>query len=87
MFALTTQQALPKSAILTCSLSALAGSRGSTNKLADASVRRGRRITKCKYIIFCEIIIMKQTTNPSVYGLHNDSDDYVYCEAGIFSEM
>lgn len=32
-YALTTQQALPKSAILTCSLSALRGSRGFTNKL------------------------------------------------------
>lgn len=32
-YALTTQQALPRSAILTCSLSALRGSRGFTNKL------------------------------------------------------
>lgn len=36
---LTTQQALPKSAILTCSLSAFRGSRGFSNTLLDAPVK------------------------------------------------
>lgn len=39
---LTTQQALPKSAILTCSLSAFTGSRGFTNILPDAPVKERR---------------------------------------------
>lgn len=53
---LTTQQALPKSAILTCSLSALRGSRGFTNKLtapvndriAEGDIKEERRGTMIK---------------------------------------
>lgn len=47
---LTTQQALPRSAILTCNLSALTGSKGFTNILPDAPVNvwRGRSQEKVR---------------------------------------
>lgn len=60
--ALTTQQALPRSAILTCNLSALTGSRGFTNTLPDAPVEERwgrqrqmrRRSRKVKGIMQCK---------------------------------
>lgn len=42
----TTQQALPRSAILTCSFSALTGSRGFTNRLPDAPGGKGENKTE-----------------------------------------